>query len=98
MQTPPQVAELFQLFTNSAIDYALYTVNTDGTIATWNYGAQRLFGYHNEEAIGHPQEILYPPDAVTRGEPEHELTAAREQGLHEAEGYRKRQDGDLLSV
>lgn len=98
MQTPSQVAELLHLFTNSAIDYALYTVNMDGTIATWNDGAQRLFGYHDDKILGQPQEILYPPDAVTRGEPEYELTSAREQGRYEVESYRRRQDGELFST
>ncbi len=98
MQTLSQIAEHFQIFTDSAIDYAFYTVNTDGNIANWNRGAQRLFGHRDDEIVGRPHDILYLPDAVTRGEPDHELATARERGHHEAESYRRRQDGDVLNV
>ena len=63
---------------------------------TWNAGAQRFKGYKADEIIGQHFSRFYPPDALARGLPEHELKVASETGAFEDEGWRVRQDGTLF--
>ena len=83
----------FRLLVENVQDYAIFMLDPQGRVATWNVGAQRLKGYAASEVIGRHFELFYPPDAVERGWPKEELRRALEFGRVEDEGWRVRKDG-----
>jgi PAS domain S-box-containing protein len=87
------VDQRFQLLVNSVIDYALYMLDADGRIATWNPGARRFKGYEAEEVIGEHFSRFFTPEDREAGLPERILRTAAEEGRFEAEGWRVRKDG-----
>ena len=86
-------AELYQLLVEEVKDYAMFVVDTEGRIASWNEGAQRIFGYREAEIINRHGSILFTPEDVERGIPEYEMTTAREEGRAEDERWHVRNDG-----
>ena len=70
----------FRLLVSSIIDYALFTLDLDGIIQSWNPGAERVKGYTADEIIGKHFSIFYTPEAREAGEPEHVLSTARKRG------------------
>ena len=92
------VEDPFQLLVEAVVDYAIFLLDPQGIISTWNSGAERIKGYRAEEIIGEHFSILYPEEAVLRGVPASELAAASAEGRHEDEGWRLRKDGSRLWV
>ncbi len=86
-------AERFQQLVESIVDYAIFMLDPQGRIRSWNSGAERLKGYKQEEVLGRHFSIFYPPEAVARGWPEEELERADRDGRFEDEGWRVRKDG-----
>jgi PAS domain S-box-containing protein len=85
--------ERFQLLVNAVTDYAIYMLDAEGRIATWNPGAQRFKGYEADEIIGeHFSRFFTPEDREARLPWRAMETAARE-GRFESEGWRVRKDG-----
>ncbi|HJV11916.1 MAG TPA: PAS domain S-box protein [Burkholderiales bacterium] len=84
---------LYQLLVQQARDYALFLLDRDGRIVSWNLGAQRLKGYAEEEIVGRHFSIFYSREAIESGWPEHELKVALAEGRFEDEGWRVRKDG-----
>lgn len=74
-------------------DYAIFTLDVDGHVSSWNKGAARIKGYKREEILGKHFSQFYTPDAVARHWPDAELKAAAELGRFEDEGWRVRKDG-----
>jgi PAS domain S-box-containing protein len=91
-----QSEERFKLLVESVRDYAIFMLDPSGHILTWNAGAERFKGYRADEIIGQHFSRFYPPEALARGLPEHELQAASETGAFEDEGWRVRKDGSLF--
>jgi PAS domain S-box-containing protein len=85
--------ERFRLLVETVKDYAIFRVDVNGRIASWNSGAQHIKGYTADEVIGKHISIFYTPDEIERGEPEYNLRTAKELGRYESEGWRKRKDG-----
>jgi PAS domain S-box-containing protein len=85
--------EQFRLMIEAVQDYAIFMLDPDGRVATWNAGAQRIKGYRPSEIIGQHFSRFYPADRVASGWPEHELKMARAHGRFEDEGWRLRKDG-----
>ena len=85
--------ELVHLLIESVRDYAIFILDPDGRVATWNLGARRIKGYTDEEIIGQHFSVFYPEEDVAEGKPEHVLELAREHGSAEDEGWRVRKDG-----
>jgi PAS domain S-box-containing protein len=85
--------ERFRLLVDGVTDYAIYILDPDGRVATWNAGAERLKGYTAAEILGEPLARFFPPEDVLAGKPEAELRMAREQGRFEEEGWRIRKNG-----
>jgi PAS domain S-box-containing protein len=85
--------ERFRLLVESIRDYALFMLDPDGRIVSWNAGARALKGYRAEEVLGRHFSLFYPPDDIARGWPEHELEVAKREGRFEDEGWRIRKDG-----
>jgi PAS domain S-box-containing protein len=88
--------ERFRLLVESVRDYAIFMLDPQGRVVTWNPGAERFKGYKAEEIIGHHFSEFYPPEARARGLPEHELKVAAATGSFEDEGWRVRKDGSLF--
>jgi PAS domain S-box-containing protein len=86
-------AEQLRLLVHGTADHAIFMLDPDGRVVTWNSGAERLKGYKAEEIIGQHFSRFYPPDAIARDWPGHELRVARAEGRFEDEGWRLRKDG-----
>ncbi|WP_141734094.1 PAS domain-containing hybrid sensor histidine kinase/response regulator [Oligoflexus tunisiensis] len=85
--------ERMRLLVEAVKDYAIFMVDLDGRIMSWNSGAARMNGYTADEVIGQPLSIFYTPESIAASYPECELKAARENGHFEEVGIRKRKDG-----
>jgi PAS domain S-box-containing protein len=85
--------ERFRLLVESVGDYAIYMLDVDGHVATWNLGAERMKGYAAHEILGKNFATFFPQADVAAGSPARELAAARESGRFEDEGWRIRKDG-----
>jgi len=88
-----QSEERFRLLIESVKDYAIFMLDTQGRVASWNAGAERIKGYRADEIIGEHFRIFYHEDARRKKWPEEELRRARELGRFEDEGPRIRKDG-----
>jgi PAS domain S-box-containing protein len=88
-----QNEERLRALLSSVRDYAIYMLDPNGIIVSWGEGAQRIKGYRAEEIIGAHFSRVYPPDAIERGWPEHELRVAATEGHFEDEDWRMRKDG-----
>lgn len=87
---------VFKLLVASVTDYAIFMLGPDGTILTWNEGAQRAKGYTADEVIGKHFSLFYTDESRARKHPESELVIATETGRYEEEGWRVRKDGTLF--
>ena len=85
--------ERFRLLVDSVTDYAIFMLDPDGRIATWNRGAQRLKQYTAEEIIGQHFSRFYPQADIDARKPEIEIEQAIAEGRVEDEGWRIRKDG-----
>jgi PAS domain S-box-containing protein len=90
---PANTEETFRLLVENTKDYAIFMLDVDGRIMTWNVGAQRIKGYQADEIIGKHFSVFYPPEAVASGWPQQELEYATRDGRFEDEGWRVRKDG-----
>jgi PAS domain S-box-containing protein len=84
---------LYGLLVESVQDYAIFALDPDGYILTWNAGARRLKGYTRQEIVGRHFSIFYPPEDIARGKTKWELEIAAREGRFEDEGWRVRKDG-----
>jgi PAS domain S-box-containing protein len=83
----------FRLLVEDVEGYAVFLLDPDGHVTTWNAGAARMKGYRAEEIVGRHFSVFYPEEAVQAGLPQQALRQAQEQGRFEAEGWRVRKDG-----
>jgi PAS domain S-box-containing protein len=88
-----QSEERFRLMVESVKDYAIFMLDPQGVITTWNSGAQLIKGYRPEEIIGRHFSCFYGPEEVRAGKCETELEIAIGQGRFEEEGWRVRKNG-----
>jgi PAS domain S-box-containing protein len=88
--------ERFRLLVQSVRDYAIFMLDPEGRVATWNEGAQRIKGYTADEIIGRHFSAFYPTETRSTGFPQHELEVAASTGRFEDEGWRLRKDGSLF--
>jgi PAS domain S-box-containing protein len=80
----------------SVRDYAIFMLDTDGHVASWNEGAERIKGYAADEIVGRHFSTFYSPEEVNAGKPAMELRVASRDGRFEDEGWRVRKDGSLF--
>jgi len=85
--------EKFRLLVEGAQDYAIFTLDPQGNITSWNIGAERIKGYRAEEIIGKHFSCFYPADKIEEGYPDRELEVAAANGRFEDEGWRVHKDG-----
>jgi PAS domain S-box-containing protein len=84
---------IYQLMVDSVRDYAIFMLDPNGHVASWNKGAQRIKGYTADEIIGRHFSTFYPPEDIASNKPARELKVATRQGRFEDEGWRIRKDG-----
>jgi PAS domain S-box-containing protein len=85
--------ERFRLLVQGIKDYAIFMLDPQGHVASWNAGAERIKGYAPAEIIGRHFSCFYPAEVAAGGKPAAELAAAIEHGSIEDEGWRIRKDG-----
>ncbi|HEX7123895.1 MAG TPA: PAS domain-containing sensor histidine kinase, partial [Gemmatimonadaceae bacterium] len=86
----------FERLVGDVRDYAIFMLDPQGRVTTWNVGAKLIKGYEAHEIIGRSFAEFYPQDQRARGWPQRELELAREHGHFEDEGWRVRKDGSLF--
>ena len=99
--TPQRIAELelrhseqrFRLMVDAVREYAIFMLDTEGHITSWNVGAERAKGWTAAEVIGQHFRIFYPREQQEARHPEHELDIATRDGVYQEEGWRVRKDG-----
>jgi len=84
---------IYQLMIDSVRDYAIFMLDPNGHIASWNQGAERMKGYSSDEIIGQHFSVFYPREAIESGHPQHELEIAAREGTFVEDAYRLRKDG-----
>lgn len=82
-----------QLMVDSKGDYAIFMLDSNGYVASWNTGAQQIKGYSREEIVGKHFSVFYSAEGRARKKPEQELAIAARDGRFEEEGTRVRKDG-----
>ena len=85
--------EQFDRLVEVVQDYAIFMLDPEGLVTSWNLGAERIKGYRAEEVIGHHFSRFYTPEEIARGWPREELRRAEEGGRFEDEGWRVCKDG-----
>jgi PAS domain S-box-containing protein len=86
-------SDQFRLLVASVRDYAIFLLDRDGNVVSWNPGAERIKGYSSDEIVGKHFSVFYPPAEARRGKPDYALRVAADEGRYEEEGWRVRKDG-----
>jgi PAS domain S-box-containing protein len=95
-KTLQQGGQNMELLLNNVKDYAIFMVDLDGRVASWNNGAENIKGYKAEEIIGQSTEIFYTSEDIIKNIPWQNLQMAKERGSYRDEGLRVRKDGSLF--
>jgi PAS domain S-box-containing protein len=85
-----QSERMFRHLIESVVDYAIFRLDKDGLVATWNRGAERIYGYSPDEVIGRHFGALYTEEDLAAGVPARTLSMAHAQGRHPFLGDRRR--------
>ncbi|MFS2174531.1 PAS domain S-box protein [Rhizobium pisi] len=88
-----QSEEQFRRLIQGVSDYAIYMLDPEGNVSSWNFGAERIKGYRPQEIIGRHFSTFYTPEDREAGVPDTALKVARAEGRFEREGWRVRKDG-----
>jgi PAS domain S-box-containing protein len=85
--------ERFRLLVEGVKDYALFLMDTEGRVASWNPGAERILGWKADDIIGRSGALIYPPEAVEAGQLGKDMARARREGRLALEGWRMCKNG-----
>jgi PAS domain S-box-containing protein len=88
-----QNEERFRLLVEGVKDYAIFMLDPDGKVASWNEGAHHIKGYRQQEILGRHFSVFFAEEDLKRSKPERELQIAQDEGSYEEEGWRVRKDG-----
>lgn len=88
--------ERLRLIFEGATDYAVFTLDTEGRVAEWNPGAERLLGFTAEEIVGRRPDAMWTPEDLAARQPEVEMCRAAEHGRAADERWHRRRDGSRL--
>ncbi len=83
----------FRLVVESVRDYAIFQLDSEGKIITWNAGAERLLGWPERQVIGMPMSVVFIPEDIETGQHQKELEQARAEGRAQDERWHRRKDG-----
>jgi PAS domain S-box-containing protein len=92
--------ERYRMILDGVRDYAIFMMDPQGKIVSWNAGAERIKGYRADEIVGRNFSCFFPPDDIERGRPIEVLRITKANGRHEEQSMRVRKDGSrfLASV
>ncbi|MFK3681288.1 MULTISPECIES: two-component system sensor histidine kinase NtrB [Pseudomonas] len=93
LDQPEVPTNRYEQLVQSVVDYAIYMLDPDGNVVSWNAGAERIKGYRADEIIGKHFSLFFTPRDCAEGRPAHLLRQALEQGVAQDEGWRVRKDG-----
>jgi PAS domain S-box-containing protein len=88
--------EIFSGFIRRTPDFAIFAMDPNGIVSSWNPGAERIKGYRSDEIVGRHFSVFYPPSDVAAHRPQYVLQRARSEGRFEDEGWRVRKDGTMF--
>jgi len=91
-----ELEQRFGFLVRHVKDYAIFLIDPEGRVMSWNKGAQQIKGYTEAEIIGQPISVFYTDEDNQRGEPYLNLRRALEEGRYESVGLRKRKDGSVF--
>jgi PAS domain S-box-containing protein len=91
-----QSEERYRILVDGTTDYAIFLLDPQGRVISWNPGAERIKGYTAEQILGQHFSRFYPREDVDAGKPARELETAAARGKYEEEGWRVRKDGSLF--
>jgi PAS domain S-box-containing protein len=89
-------ANIFSNFINQVKEYAIFVMDVNGVVSSWNIGAQRIKGYKEEEVIGQFYGMLFTEEDQQKGKPLEEIEITKKHGIYEAEAWRRKKDGSLF--
>lgn len=90
---PTLASPRYDLLVHSIVDYAIYMLDRNGRVASWNLGAERILGYSADDVIGRPASLFYTAADRKASHPEHALAISARAGRHAEEGWRVRKGG-----
>ena len=85
--------ERFRLLMENILDYAIFLTDSEGRVADWNAGAERILGYRADEILGREGALIFTPEDRARGVPQREMATALEEGRADDERWHLRRDG-----
>jgi PAS domain S-box-containing protein len=85
--------EKYRMLLDEIQDYAIFMLDPQGVVVSWNAGAERIKGYRADEIVGHNSSVFFPPEDIKQGMPEELLRITATNGRHEFQGMRVRKDG-----
>ncbi|MDQ3033719.1 MAG: PAS domain S-box protein [Myxococcota bacterium] len=88
--------ERYRLLVDGVRDYAIFMLDAEGRVASWNAGAEHVKGWSREEILGQPYAVFFAPEDRESGEPERVMAIAREHGRYQGRRRRIRQDGSMF--
>jgi len=88
-----QSKERYRLLVEGATDYAIFMLDNNGNVISWNIGAERILGYQEAEIVGQPFSLIFTPEAIERGKPEQELRKAVAEGFAKENRWHVCKDG-----
>ena len=86
--------EEYRLLVDGIMDHAIFMIDAEGIVTTWNLGAQRIMGYCKGEIVGRDYSCFFTPEDVMAGLPARALVLARRSGSKTSEGFRVRKNGE----
>jgi PAS domain S-box-containing protein len=92
-ETLQKSEQQFRLLVQGVIDYAIYMLNPEGIVSSWNLGAERIKGYSSSEIIGQNFSRFYTEEDRAAGAPQRAIETAAREGRFENEAWRVRKDG-----
>src|SRR5207253_1045117 len=87
---------LARFLIENVTDYAIFMLDAEGCVATWNTGAERVLGYEEGQILGRPFSCFFTPEDTRNGKPENELRNATREGRATADGWHVRKDGSRI--
>ncbi|MDO1446738.1 PAS domain S-box protein [Rhodocytophaga aerolata] len=96
MQNHRSIESMYSAFIDQVEEYAIFSMDSQGIVTSWNAGAERIKGYKEEEVIGKHFRMLFPENYQKEGKPEKELEEARQKGIYKNEDWRRKKDGSLF--
>lgn len=91
-----QSEERMRMLLESAVDWAIFTLDTEGRVNSWDSGAQKIFGYAEQEVLGQKADVLFTAEDRSKGDAQREIRIAREEGRAQNERWHERKDGTLF--